>query len=334
MGVLDETRFVERLQFFDGQRLFASDLQGIEAFNREMRWLHNRSLHQPGVGSGFAVYGKKGDRTVTIGPGYAIDARGREIVLTETPLDPLPIPPVAAETDGRSVFYDLAVSYPDDEDLEESEFREGICESRGVVRLREAPVLCWIRLQRDEHNNLLVQSPTLKARILEGLAITLARIEVLNCRLESDVSTAERRNARPTLQPQVAAGSEAPHWEFPGAAPEVSLTVAVEQPSVTGITIEADIDTSAAGFVNTPQYTARISGDRVISITVGGVTITVLLDAIVTILPGAGPQGFRVRALLLGQVLYGETIGPGVGSVRLTQNLLTRWRVEWMAVEG
>ena len=62
MGILEETRFIERLQFFDGQRLFASDLQGLEAFNREMRWLHNRSLHQPGIGSGFAVYGKKGDR--------------------------------------------------------------------------------------------------------------------------------------------------------------------------------------------------------------------------------------------------------------------------------
>lgn len=327
MGVLDETRFVERLQFFDGQRLFASDLQGIEAFNREMRWLHNRSLHQPGVGSGFAVYGKKGDRTVTIGPGYAIDARGREIVLTETPADPLPIPPVAAETDGRSVFYDLTVSYPDDQELEESEFRQGICDSRGVVRLREAPVLCWVRLQRDEHGNLLVQSPTLKARIVEGLAIILARIEVLNCRLEADVSTAERRNARPSLQPQVAAGSEAPDWRLPGGVQPVLLDIAAE-PSVTSIALEAEIDTSFAGFVNTPHYTARISGDRIISITAGGVTTTVLIDAIVTILPGAGPKGFTLRALLVGQRLHGE------GEVRLSANLISHWSVDWMAVEG
>mgnify|MGYP001036441712 CR=1 FL=1 len=46
------TQFLERIQFFNGQRLFASDLQALEAFNREMRWLHNQSLHQPGVGSG------------------------------------------------------------------------------------------------------------------------------------------------------------------------------------------------------------------------------------------------------------------------------------------
>src|SRR5574342_507094 len=98
MGVLEETRFVERLQFFTGQRLFATDLQAIEAFNREMRWLHNRSLHQPGVGKGFAVSGKRGDREVYIGPGYAMDADGREIVLTEAKTEP--VPPVAGETDG------------------------------------------------------------------------------------------------------------------------------------------------------------------------------------------------------------------------------------------
>ena len=55
MGILDETGFVERPAFFNGQRLFDSDLQALEAFNREMRWLHNQSLHQPGIGRGLAV---------------------------------------------------------------------------------------------------------------------------------------------------------------------------------------------------------------------------------------------------------------------------------------
>ena len=82
MGVLDMTAFVERLRFFDGQRLFADDLQGVDAFNREMRWLHNRSLHQPGIGSGYAVSGPVERGEVTVGPGYALDGEGREIVLT------------------------------------------------------------------------------------------------------------------------------------------------------------------------------------------------------------------------------------------------------------
>ena len=69
MGILDETKFVERVQFFNGQRLFASDLQSVEAFNREMRWLHNQSLHQPGVGNGYAVRGAIFDKFAPGGSG-------------------------------------------------------------------------------------------------------------------------------------------------------------------------------------------------------------------------------------------------------------------------
>src|SRR5216117_3885194 len=99
MSILDETQFVERQRFFNGQRLFADDLQALEEFNREMRWLHNRSLHQPGIGNGFAINANKGDRQVTISPGYGIDSLGREIVLTHTLIEP--IPPVAGDGKGN-----------------------------------------------------------------------------------------------------------------------------------------------------------------------------------------------------------------------------------------
>jgi len=90
MSLIGTKQFLERNRFFNGQRLFASDLQAVEEFNREMRWLHNQSLHQPGIGNGFTVSGQKGDRQVSIGAGYAIDARGREIVLTQAHLEPVP----------------------------------------------------------------------------------------------------------------------------------------------------------------------------------------------------------------------------------------------------
>src|SRR3954447_4873798 len=114
MSFIDLTRSIERQRFFDGQRLFADDLQAIEGFNREMRWLHNQSLHQPGIGNGFAVTGRRGDREVVVGPGYAIDDLGREIVLT-TPRT-IPVPPVAGEVDGSAKRYVLTVAYPEDED--------------------------------------------------------------------------------------------------------------------------------------------------------------------------------------------------------------------------
>jgi hypothetical protein len=251
VGILDQTRFVERLQFFNGQRLFASDLQGIDEFNREMRWLHNQSLHQPGIGNGFAVYGKKGDREVTINPGYAIDDLGREIVLTQPQV--VSVPPVASEDDGQSVFYDLTVSYPDDSELEEAETREGICLPRGVVRLREAPVFCWVRLERDDQGNLHAKNGQLGNDIKTGRKLALARAEVLNCQLRQDLSIAQRRSARPSKQPYIACGRVQPVWQawpvnLAGAQFNVGLT--------------ATIDASSAGFVTTPCYNARIDGPR------------------------------------------------------------------------
>src|SRR5262245_28565367 len=95
MSSLDQTKDLERRRFFNYERLFAADLNDQESFHREMRWLHNSSLHQPGVGNGYKVTGAKGDREVTIGPGYALDSDGREIVLLHTVVQP--IPPVAGE---------------------------------------------------------------------------------------------------------------------------------------------------------------------------------------------------------------------------------------------
>jgi hypothetical protein len=214
MGLLDKTRRIERLQFFDGMRLFGDDLQGLEAFNREMRELHNRSLHQPGIGNGFAVYGKRGDREMAIGAGYAIDKDGHEIVLPQERKEP--VPPVAGDPkDGSPVVYDLVISYPADELLEEVETRAGICDSRGVTRLREEPVFCWVKYKRLENTNQYVAEDTrLGAEIENGTRLVLARVRVQNCQLKEDLSLAERRNARPASTPLIACDDFTPTpWE-------------------------------------------------------------------------------------------------------------------------
>ena len=194
--------------------------------------------------------------------------------------------------------------------------------------MREEPVLCWVRLQRDDRGNLEVTSATLQKRILDGLAIVLARAEVLNCQLESDISLAQRRNARPSRQPQIACGIESPEWVFP-AESDVTFDDEDGEP-VTRIAITAEIRTDASGFVAIPCYSARISGDRVVSAGSAQTQdeIVVLLDAIVTILPGAGPKGFSIRALLIAQRI------SGAFSVTINQALISHWKVEWIGVEG
>src|SRR5215831_635200 len=75
---------LSRVAFFDGERLVAEDLNAASALQREVRWLHNRSLHTWGIALGFAVNGDKGAQQVTVSPGYGIDSLGREVILTES----------------------------------------------------------------------------------------------------------------------------------------------------------------------------------------------------------------------------------------------------------
>ena len=127
MSMFRDTGAPERLRFFDGQRLLASDLHALEEFNREMRRIHLQTLHEPGIASGFAVLAEEGDREVRIGPGYAIDDLGREIVLVEERREQ--VPPVMGAAD-EAVVFDLTVAYRADDFLEEAEERRGVCGTR------------------------------------------------------------------------------------------------------------------------------------------------------------------------------------------------------------
>lgn len=314
MPIIGETQFLERIQFFNGQRLFANDLQTLEAFNREMRWLHNQSLHQPGVGSGYAVAGNIGDRQVTIFPGYALDSLGREIILTETLT--LAIPPVADNGSGGSVFYLLTVSYPDDTDLKTVEMRAGICTLQGVVRLREEPVFCWVRLNDNDTNRQPVDA-NLKLRITKGLFIVLAQIEVFNCKLKQPVSTVQRRNAVPAKQPRIACGIQSPTL-WMGLSPG---TFAPNLSEIGTVVLSAPIDTSSGGFQATPFYVARLMGPRLFP---DGNTQLSLTDALVDLTtdPAPTPQGFTAQ------------IFPFSTSEVDLKNVLSTWQVAWMGIES
>lgn len=322
MGILDQTRFVERLEFFNGQRLFAEDLQGIEAFHREMRWLHNLTLHQPGIGNGFQVTGKRDGRELRIGPGYAIDGRGREIVLTREVVEP--VPPVAGESEGEPVFFDLVVSY--DEDPEVAETRQGICVERGVVRLREEPVLCFVRLKRGESGVLQPVDPKLGKEIQEGLRVLLARVEVVDCKLRQDPSLAERRSARPSRQPFIACGET--------EIPNVGNTFTKPDPTNPNLyLLHKEIDTTAAGFQTTPCYSVRLERRRVVRDDQGNILFYILDSSPQILAPG--PKSFTVETLFeVREIDFGD---PGVVRARAIlgdpKEPRDGWSAVWMGVE-
>ena len=320
MAIIGGTQFLERLQFFNGQRLYAEDLQGVESFNREMRWLHNQSLHQPGVGSGYGVSGNKGDRQVTITPGYAIDACGREIVLTEADVEA--VPPVADDGQGNPVYYDLAVSYPTDSDLVPSQTRAGICMPQGAVRLREAPNFCWIQLG----TNLQPIDPQLKLDVQSSMRIVLARAQVKNCQLYQPLSTAQRRNARQSTRPRIVCDSAGPaglNWAVQSTA---AAAGALAQPWG----LQTNIDTSSARFQTTPAYSAYVKGERLFT---PNDLKPFVLDGWVNI-SAPTAQGFTLQMIM--PLLDDGFINPAnffLGDVN-SALVGNQWTVVWLGVEA
>jgi hypothetical protein len=334
MSIIGSTQFLERIQFFNGERLFASDLQALEAFNREMRWLHNQSLHQAGVGSGFQVVGNVGDRQVTISPGYAIDSCGREIILTETQV--LAIPPVADNGSGGSVFYDLTVSYPDDTELKPTETRAGTCLPTGVIRLREEPVFCWVRLSDDMNHQ--PKDQRLKDRIKTGLFIVLAQVEIFNCQLKQPVSTVPRRNARPPKQPRIACGTFTPtpkDWQAQGIG-GTALPIPVSLGSggliFPAARIYTEVDTSSGLFQATPTYTVRLSGNRIENDAPLVPTNYWILDGLVSVSQSPAPtsQSFWVDIF---PVIAVVVVGTA-DRINVDSTLFQNWQITWMGVEG
>jgi hypothetical protein len=326
MSLIGAGRSLERLQFFNGQRLFADDLTALEAFHRELRWLHNQSLHQPGVGYGFAVAGAKGDREVTIQPGYALDDLGREIVLTETRVEP--VPPVADDGFGRPVLYDLTVAYPAESDLPVSETRESVCGGVGAVRLMERPIFCWARLgpPPDRLPTEPLGSTGLRDAIQSGRRIRLARAEVLNCKLEHPLSIAQRRNAKPPSQPYIACGaSDAADWTVEGLSATSNF----------GYLLTKTVLTESAGFRTTPRYMAHITGSRQFAFNVNGVQFARMLDGFLVVDEAKSNQTQVTVQMLIPAFMVNLAV-PANFEQLLKEALEQKnlWRVEWLGVEG
>lgn len=285
---------IERVTFFTGQRLMEKDFAALQRANRELRWLHNRSLHSWGIGIGLTAAGERGDSMVTVEPGYGVDCLGREIILTEGGVIPVPAvahgPEIAARHGGEAVYY-LVAAYQEDADQKIAERRPGVCLPEGTVRLSEEPRIEWRRPEQ----------------LQEGLALVLAQAWIQNCRLSRPLSLAVRRFARPSQQPYIAAGQTDREktawllWEVPD--------------QIVGVLTQ--VDTSAARFRTTPRYIAHIVGNRLLDRPAGNIML-VGFPAVAD----ATPAGFTLQVLL-----------PGVAVATININDLG-WHVVWMGVEG
>lgn len=223
-----------RPAFFNGQRLTAADLAAVQDYDRQLRWLHNRSLHQWGVVDGFETRVSDDRRSVTVQPGYALDCHGRDLVMSQAVT--LPIPAVA----GSRRYY-LTIAYAEDEQLA-AETRTGIGAGVGAVRRIEDVKVRW-------------QDPSdtdQETGYLRGEDLVLATIDVQNCRLIGDISPVNRQSATPSQQPYIAFGQTTPGetvWKF-----------WPDSDHPTGVMTK--VATMGTGFHTAPQIYAHVVGER------------------------------------------------------------------------
>jgi hypothetical protein len=300
---------LERPAFFDGQLLEAQDLGAIYDFHREVRWLHNRALHNWGIAVGLDAAANKGDRTVTVTAGYALDCLGHDVVLSTA--QSIGVPPIAGAASGGPATLYLTVSYATDDQLAIAEARAGSCATEGAVRRDEVPLLRW-------------QDPmdvwSVDARFRRGQDLVIATAKVQGCQLVAPLSVAERREARPATQPYIAAGittAKSTAWSF---FPKSGLALGVE----------TVVDTSEAGFQATPVYSAQVVGARMLN-------TGTLADGFITFDSPSTTQ-FTLRVLMprnLGSAphaLNPDALFTPALLVSLRDDL--GWRVSWMGVEG
>ena len=310
---------LSRVAFFDGERLEAGDLNAASTLQRELRWLHNRSLHSWGIALGFAVSGDKGAQQVTVSPGYGVDALGREVILTE-PLTKV-VPSRSDNGQGKPVTYYLLAAYPDESSLTVLEERTGDCGVGGAVRLRERAAVYW-KAQGEQ-------------TLLTGFELVLAQAQVLNCQLAAPLSIDQRRSARPSPQPFVAAGAT-----DAGGTAWRTLTARNASGADVVIGLQTTVDTTAARFTTPPVYQAMLAGNRYMRGPTVGNTPIYLIDGSTSVM--SSTRNSFVFDLLMPRDLVGAApgvpINPGGlfdGSATVLLQLASQnWWVEWVGMEG
>lgn len=304
----------DRPLWFPGQLLTADDLTTAQDLDTGLRRLHHRMLHGWGIASGLTVAGRRGQAEVDIGAGYALDRVGRELVVPDRL--PMPVPPVAGGPDGGPRPFALVLRWTDDEDAAVVD-RPGSCGTRGAVRRSDAPTLSWVA----------------PGSVRAGLDIVLAEIRVQSCRLVDPPDPTRRRLLNPPPTPYTATGLT--------VAGETDWRVVADHGGAPwGLAVT--VDTSEAGFGDTPSYLARIAGGRLVEAAATPFGQPFLLDGPAHVLEPE-PGRFQLHVPLVPRAWTTPDSDPirvnpppVVGSGQL-QHLVThglRWAVEWVGVQS
>lgn len=182
---------LERLHFFDGQRLVAKDLELEQKYHMRVRRLLNHGLYSAGVVNGLEV-SQVDLWNVKVSAGLSLDPRGREMILLSDAVlrvpGGLPTPPMQG--------YYLVIQYSEEaEPGTLADCRQGVG-TTPPARIKEYPTISWTETWPD-HQYCGVKGHPADCAVVLALVILDKKCQVIK------IESAVRQYARSTMPPQV-----------------------------------------------------------------------------------------------------------------------------------
>lgn len=217
----------DRVTWRDGQPLTSRDMRDEKHNDDRFRYLHVRYLHRTwGIVSGFDVTALN-QQTVSVAPGFSLDSDGREILLPETVTLTFPILPAS--------FLVLVARFAADEAYRQRRELGSLCLNGVIAPTSEHPEFLWRTVDQ--------------VRI--GPEVPLAGAWADTGKLQGPLNPDVRRFARGEAQPRCFAGET--------QAGQTGWTLKTDPNATNATWLQAEVDTSEAGFVFPPYYFARVS---------------------------------------------------------------------------
>jgi hypothetical protein len=262
-----DRRHLQRTRYWQGQMLRSGDFPSQLQTEAELRWWHNRALHNAyGVALGLETTASEQGGTITaihVAPGVAYDCFGRALILQSERDIQLP------DASGTIASFTLIARYRETAQFPDPRQMSGVCWSccEGSTGL-ESPDFGW-----KATATLCVEDGVPLGRLLRASG-------ALNeLRLDTAFVPA---TPKPLARPYLAAGST-----IPGSTAWAPW-FAGNQQQVLGL--ETVVDTSAAGFTRVPCYFATLDGLDT--------SLHSIIPVILTHIQDLTPNSFRFRLFI------------------------------------
>ena len=231
-----EKKELERIRYWQGQVLRSRDFRNNQEVEEQRRWWHNRAEHRAfGVSSGLtpvAIGPEENITAVQIMPGLAYDCFGRELILEQPRIIPVPADASLDQFTGSLI---LVMSYAA---TKANAHENSVCWTPGKTTPAVQVEFFW--------------RPQESFRFEDGVPVAKVNYQPTSIRkLDIDFF---RPPPRPKSRPLIATGAT-----IEGKTPWQTQHLA-SSATETLIEVSVEVNTSSAGFTSVPCYFAWLEG--------------------------------------------------------------------------